>query len=73
MCQYGDAQQEEWFRKAWARSGKKLGMGKSCVRFKRLDDLALDVLGEAVARVPVDEYVKRYEAAINRNGKQKRA
>lgn len=51
-----------WFRDAWAATGKKLNMGKSCVRFKRLDDLAVDVLAEAIRRVPVDVYLERYEA-----------
>lgn len=51
-----------WFRDAWAATGKKLNMGKSCVRFKRLDDLAVDVVAEAVRRVPVDLYIERYEA-----------
>jgi hypothetical protein len=39
-------------------------MGKACVRFKKLDDLALDVVGKVVAKVPVATFVKRYEAAI---------
>lgn len=52
-----------WFRDAWAATGRKLNMGKSCVRFKRLDDLAADVIGQAIARLPVDEYLERYEAA----------
>ncbi len=36
-------------------------MGGSCVHFKTLDDLPLDVVGDTIARVTVDEYVKRYE------------
>lgn len=51
-----------WFREAWAATGKKLNMGKSCVRFKRLDDLAVDVVAEAIRRLPVDRYIERYEA-----------
>src|SRR4051794_17304451 len=35
MCIYGDPDHSGWFRDAWARTGKKLDMGKSCVRFKR--------------------------------------
>jgi hypothetical protein len=64
MCLYGDPKQEEWFRAEWARSGKKLDKGKSCIRFKRLDDLALEVIGRAVARVPAAKYVEHYESAI---------
>lgn len=62
----GDAAETEdveWFRQAWLATGRKLNMGKSCVRVKRLDDVALDVVAEAIRRVPVDEYISRYEAA----------
>jgi Domain of unknown function (DU1801) len=52
----------EWFRTAWLATGKKLNMGKSCVRFKDLDSVALDVVGEAIRRLPVDQYIARYEA-----------
>ncbi len=51
-----------WFREAWAASGKKkLDMGKSCIRFKKLDDIALDVIGEAIRRMPAQRYIERYE------------
>lgn len=51
----------QWFRSAWAASGKKkLDMGKACVRFKKLDDLALDVIGEAIRRMPAQRYLTRY-------------
>ncbi|MCX2951926.1 DUF1801 domain-containing protein [Lentzea sp. NEAU-D7] len=48
---------EESFRARWAATGKKLDMGKACVRFKRASDLALDVIGAEVARLPVTEFV----------------
>src|SRR5271165_4540072 len=48
MCVYGDSDLSRWFRQAWADSGKKLDMGKSCVRFKKPEDLALDVIAEAI-------------------------
>ena len=56
----------EWFRGAWAKTGKRLDMGKSCVRFKRLDDLALDVIAEAVRRAPSAAYVACYQATLAR-------
>lgn len=62
-CVYGHPENESWFRKAWAATGKKLDMGKSCVRFKRIEDLPLDVIGESVRRTPVDQLIKYYEAA----------
>ncbi len=60
---YGNRETESWFRERYARSGKKLDMGKSCVRFRRLEDVPLDVVGEAVARTPVESYVEHYRAA----------
>jgi hypothetical protein len=50
-----------WFKDRWAATGKKLDMGKSCVRFKKIDDLPLEVVGEAIARVPVDDFIETYE------------
>ena len=60
---YGDDGAQDWLRERWATTGKKLDLGKSCLRFRSLDDLALDVLGEAIARTPVDEFVAAYERA----------
>jgi hypothetical protein len=61
MGAYGDA--EERFRTAFEATGKKLDMGKSCVRFKRVDDLALDVVASEIGRVPVEDFLAQYEAA----------
>lgn len=63
MNVYGDEEIERWFKSAYAASGKKLDMGKSCVRFKKLEDLALEVIGEAVARTPVKKTIEQYERA----------
>lgn len=62
MC-YMDPSHERWFREAWAKTGKKLDMGKSCIRFKKIEDLALDVIGEAIRRVPAKKYIELYEAS----------
>ncbi len=69
MCIYGSPEHEAWFRRAWAKTGKKLDMGKSCVRFKKLEDLALEVIGEAIARVPARKYVAQCEAALKTRGR----
>jgi hypothetical protein len=61
-CVYGHAERERWFHEAWAKAGKKLDMGKSCVRFRKLDDLALDVLGEAIRQETAKAFIRRYEA-----------
>jgi|SRR5919109_4778115 hypothetical protein len=59
---YGDPETERWFRERYAATGKRLDMRKSCVRFRRIEDLPLDVIGDTTARVSVDEFVNRYEA-----------
>jgi Domain of unknown function (DU1801) len=60
---YGDPQTEAWFRDRYAASGKKLNMGKSCVRFRHLDDLALDVIGETIARTDLESFLAQYMQA----------
>lgn len=54
---------EEELRRAWEKAGYGLDMGKSCVRFKRLDDLPLEVVAEAIRRTPVDELIEQYESS----------
>jgi hypothetical protein len=72
MCVYGDAKHKRWFEKAWKASGKKLDMGKSCVRFKSIDDVPLDVVEEAVRRVPVDKFLAHYEASLPASARRKK-
>lgn len=63
MSVYGG--DESWFRARWEQSGKKLDMGKCCVRFKTLEHLALDVIGEAVKRMPAKKYIEQYQANLD--------
>lgn len=63
---YGHKETEAWFRKAYEATGKKLDMGKSCVRFKKLEQLPLEVIGQVIARTPVDKYIAGVEQALNR-------
>ncbi len=63
MGVYSDPEMERWFKERFAESGKKLDMGKSCVRFKKLDDLPLEVIGEAISGMPPEKFIERYEAA----------
>ncbi|MCI0597355.1 MAG: DUF1801 domain-containing protein [candidate division Zixibacteria bacterium] len=60
---YMDRETENWFVQAYKASGKKLDIGKSCLRFKKLEDLALEVIGQAVGRKSVKEYITQYEKA----------
>src|SRR5688500_627328 len=63
MGVYGDKATEKWFKAEYQKSGKKLDMGKSCLRFKKADDLPLDLVGKVIARVGVDDYIAHYEKA----------
>ena len=62
MNVYGDEDTERWFVEEYKKSGKKLDMGKSCARFKTLDDLPMELIGDAIARTPVSVFLERYEA-----------
>ena len=55
-----------WLKEQFVLKGKKLDMGKSCLRFKKLEDLPLDVIGELIARVPVADYICQYESNLKR-------
>jgi hypothetical protein len=61
MNVYG-GEQEQALRDAFAQAGKKLDMGKSCIRFKKLEDLPLDALGPIIAGTPPEAYIAHYEA-----------
>jgi hypothetical protein len=60
---YGNPADKKWFVGRSKDTGKKLNIGKSCVRLKTLDDLPIDLIGEAIARTPVDSYIQIYETA----------
>ncbi len=63
MCIYGNKKTARWFRKEYKATGKKLDMGKSCVRFKKPEHLPLELIGNAIARTSVKDYIKNYEHA----------
>ena len=62
-CIYGADEREAALREAFAAAGKKLDIGKSCVRFKRVDQLELDALGAVIASTPPDAFIAQYEAS----------
>ena len=67
-CGCGDHNPENrharWLREAWAKTGKKLDMGKACIRFKKLEDLPLDLIGEAIRRVPASLSIDFCETSL---------
>ncbi len=60
MCVYSHQGTRAEFEERFKASGKKLDMGKSCVRFKKLEDLPLEVVGETIAATSVEEYIQLY-------------
>ena len=70
---YGDPKTERWFKERYAASGKRLNMGKSCVRFTKLEDLPLDVIGETIARADLDRYLAHYADARGSSRKSRNA
>jgi hypothetical protein len=69
---YMDKSEEE-FRKAWQKAGKKLDMGKSCIRFKKLEDVALDVIADVIRNITAKGFVARYQEELQKNAVKKPA
>ena len=70
LCLYAQPELSEWFGAEYEKSGKKLDMGKGCVRFKTIEDLAIDVVKRTVARISVAQHVAAYEARRGSAGKK---
>ncbi len=70
MCIYAMEDHREWFCDAWIKTGKKLDMGKGCVRFKKIEDVPLNVVGQAIKRVSVKKHIEHYESIIKPGGKR---
>jgi len=60
---YADDESRSEFVAAYKETGMRIDMGKSCVRFRRLDDLPLDLIGKAIAAFSVDEFIHLTEQA----------
>jgi len=65
---YAEGEQERKLRAEAAALGKKLDMGKSCVRFRNIEDLPLDAIGELIASMSVEAYIASYEARRGTSG-----
>ncbi|MFZ4750898.1 MAG: DUF1801 domain-containing protein [Phycisphaerales bacterium] len=69
MSVYGDKAERAWLQGAWAKTGKKLNMGGCCIRFRKLEDAALDVIAEAIRRTPAKAYVENYVKTLASTGR----
>jgi hypothetical protein len=61
-----DAEQAAWLKEEFKKAGKKLDMGKACVRFRKLTDLPLEVIGQVIARTSPEAFIAQYEAVKRR-------
>ena len=68
LCVYQDPEQETWLKRAFRDAGKKLDMGKSCLRFRSLEDLPLEAIGRIVAWTSPEKHIARYEASRRGTG-----
>ena len=66
MGLYGSTSLLKWFTTEWPmRSDKKLDMGKACIRFKRPEDVPLDLIGELSTKLTPHQWVEQYESALS--------
>lgn len=72
MGVYGDPKKREVLEKGFAKLGKKMKMGKSCLRFKRTEDLPLETIAKLIASTPPKKMIAIHETARTES-KQRRA
>ena len=72
MCCYGDNDLYNGLKAAYAKAGKKFDMGKSCLRFKKLEDVELEAVGKVIAAVPPKKYLAIYEKSHPREKAEKK-
>jgi uncharacterized protein YdhG (YjbR/CyaY superfamily) len=64
---YADEKLLNWFKNEYANYCKsKLDMGKSCIRFKKMNDIPFELIGELASKISVDEWIKIYESKIKK-------
>ena len=67
MGVYADPALLKWFTTQHAKaSPKKLDMGKSCIRYKKPDDIPFELIGELASRMTPDEWIAMYEKVLKR-------
>lgn len=65
---YADKNLYDWFVSEYPKHCKtKLDMGKSCIRFKKMDDIPYDLIAQLVQKVAVQEWITMYENVLNKN------
>lgn len=70
MGAYADSKRGRQLQAGFKKHGKKLDMGKSCLRFRKIDDLPLDVIAETIAGTPVETMIAYFEKSRKRQLKE---
>jgi uncharacterized protein YdhG (YjbR/CyaY superfamily) len=72
MGVYADPKLLKWFTDAHAKaSAKKLDMGKSCIRYKKPEDIPYKLIGELASKITVDQWIETYESLYKNNRTKK--
>ena len=66
---YTNQKSQEAFEREYRATGKRYDVGKSCVRFRKLDDLPLKLIGKAIAQTEMQEFISDYERMIDKRKK----
>jgi uncharacterized protein YdhG (YjbR/CyaY superfamily) len=67
MGVYADKKLMDWFLKEYPKhSNRKLDMGKSCIRFKKIDDIPYDLIGKLASKMTAGEWIATYEANVKK-------
>jgi hypothetical protein len=69
LCAHMDSAAKDVLTAAYAKAGRKLDMGGSCLRFKRYEDLLTEPIAQLVAGSSVEEHIARYEAGREKRSK----
>lgn len=69
MGLYWNKEQEEWFVNEFKKRKLKLDSGKGCIRFNKLEDLPLDVIGKTISKISVKDYIQHYEKVMKKKGR----
>ncbi|MCK4801719.1 MAG: DUF1801 domain-containing protein [Anaerolineales bacterium] len=67
---YMDEELNQEFEASYKKTGKRYDVGKSCVRFRKLDDLPLPLIGDSIKAMEVDEFVERTKGVSTRKAKK---
>ncbi|MBT3232253.1 MAG: DUF1801 domain-containing protein [Calditrichaeota bacterium] len=66
MCTYQDTDLMDWLKMEYEKAGKKLTMGKSCIRFKKIEEFPLEVIGKLIGKISPQEFIENYEKSRKR-------